>query len=269
MRRSSNLFPALIRHWRTRRGHSQLDLALAADVSARHISFLETGRAQPSREMILRLSSALSVPLRDQNALLVAAGFPEAFAEPNVEEALAGPMGQVIDRMLAQQEPFPMVVMNRRYDILRVNRGGTALLLAMLAEPAAAESPTNVYRLLFDPRLARPYVVDWERVAKGLLVRLHRESLQRPADVELGGLLRSLFEYPGVPASWQEPDLSAPVDAVLTFRLRREALELAFVSTVTSFSAPQNVTLEELRIETFFPLDEATRRACEHMLRGG
>jgi transcriptional regulator with XRE-family HTH domain len=264
--RESNLFPAMMKHWRTRRGLSQLDLALAADVSSRHVSFLETGRAQPSREMILRLASALSVPLRDQNALLAAAGYPEAFPEQTVDEGLAGPVGMVLDRMLAQQEPFPMVVLNRHYDVLRTNRGASALLARLVADPTRLGAPANVFRMLFDPHLIRPFVADWERTAKYLLARLHRESLERSSDTGLAALLRSLFEYPDVPQGWQEPDLSLPSEPWLILRLRRDDLEVAFVTTLTVFSAPQNVTLDELRIESYYPLDEPSRRACERLV---
>lgn len=265
VRRESGLFPALIRHWRGRRGLSQLDLALNADVSPRHVSFLETGRAQPSREMILRLAAALGVPLRDQNALLTAAGFPAAFEEPGLAEGLPPALRLALDRMMAQQEPYPLAVMNRRYDVVETNRSGARLLARFIADPAAATPPTNIFRALFDARLARPFIVEWERVARLLLARLHREVLERPGDAELAALLRSLFEYPGVPEGWQQPDLSLPSEPCLTLRLKRDDLELAFVTTVSVFSAPQNVTLDELRIESYFPLDEHTRRTCERM----
>jgi transcriptional regulator with XRE-family HTH domain len=267
VRRESGLFPALIKHWRSRRGLSQLDLALAADVSPRHVSFLETGRAHPSREMILRLATALGVPLRDQNALLTAANFPPAFEEPGLAEGLPPALRLALDRMMAQQEPYPLAVMNRRYDILETNRAGALLLGRFVAEPAAAAPPMNVFRALFDRRLARPFVADWERVARLMLARLHREVLERPGDGELAALLRGLFEYPGVPEGWQEPDLSLPSEPCLCIRLERDDLALAFVTTVTVFSAPQNVTLDELRIESYFPLDDTTRRACERLAR--
>src|SRR5216684_3786239 len=193
-RSETRLFPALLRHWRTLRGLSQLDLALAADVSSRHVSFLETGRAQPSREMVLRLATTLSVPLREQNDLLRAAGFPDAFAEPGLEGGQPPGVAQAIDRMLAQQEPFPMTVLDRHYSVLRTNGGGTRLL-------------------------ARPFVVDWERVAHAFVSRLHRETLAKPADAGLAALLRSLFEYPDVPEAWRQPDFSTPSDPTLTLRL--------------------------------------------------
>lgn len=266
-RTETRLFPALLRHWRMSRGHSQLDLAVMADVSARHLSFLETGRAQPSREMVLRLASTLRVPLRDQNAMLRAAGFQEAFPEPSIEGGLPPGVAQAIDRMLAQHEPFPMMVVDRRYDVLRTNNGTLRLFRRFIHEPSALTAPPNVFTLLFDPRLARPYIVDWERIAHDLVSRLYRETLAQPGAMDIAALLRSLFEYPDVPDEWRQPDLSVSSDATLTLRLRRGDLDLSFLTTVTMFSAPQNVTLEELKLESYFPLDDATVRACERLAR--
>jgi transcriptional regulator with XRE-family HTH domain len=263
--RSLGLYPALLRHWRTRRGLSQLDFALAADVSARHVSFLETGRAQPSREMILRLGATLDVPLRDQNTMLEAAGFEAEYPEASFEGGLSPAIDKAIERMLLQQEPFPMVVMNRRYDVLRANHAAMSLLTRVVVDPTALGDPPNAMRLLFDPRLARPYLEDWERIARGLLSRLHREALSRPSDPELSSLLRALGEYPDVPEGFHEPDLSLPSEATLSFRLKKGELELGFLTTLTTFNAPQNVTLEELRIESYFPLDDRTTRECERM----
>ena len=248
---------------------SQLDLALAADVSARHVSFLETARAQPSREMVLRLGATLDVPLRDQNELLRAAGFPPEFAEPGVENALPKGVARALERMLAQHEPFPMTVMDRHYDVIRLNHGASSLLARFVADPSAlatGERP-NLFAMLFDPRLSRSFVVDWTRVAHVMVARLHRETLARPEDDGLAALLRSLFEHRDVPESWRQPDFSAPNDPTLTFRLKRDDLELAFLSTMTVFNAPNDVTLEELRIESWFPLDDATTRACERIAR--
>src|SRR5215468_9663444 len=132
--KTSRLFPALLKHWRGKGGLSQLDLALAADVSARHVSFLETGRAQPSREMILRLAAALEVLLRDQNAMLQAAGLPAAFSSAS-DEAMTPPIERAILRMMEKHDPYPMAVINRRYDRLRANNGATRLLEAFIAEP--------------------------------------------------------------------------------------------------------------------------------------
>jgi len=262
------LFPALLRDWRTRRGLSQLDLALAADVSARHVSFLETGRAQPSRDMVLRLGATLNVPLREQNTLLRAAGFADEFAEPAITDGLSPSISQAIERMMAKHEPFPMAVLDRCYNVFRLNHGGMRMLGRFVGDPSALGSRPNLFAALFDPRLTRPFVVDWERVAHLLVARLHREVLATADNGHLAALLRSLFEYPGVPPSWRQPDFSTPSTPTLTLRLRRDDLELAFLTTVTVFNAPQNVTLEELRIESYFPLDEATARACEKIASG-
>jgi len=241
---------------------SQLDLALAAEVSTRHLSFLENGRAQPSEEMLLRLAANLDVPLREQNAMLRAAGFEDLFDEPSVDEGLDPPIAFALERMFAQHEPFPMVAMNRRYDVLRMNHGAQRMLLRFVAEPAAVTEPLNAFRFLFDPQLARPYVVDWPHAGRALLSRLHREALHRPEDEGLSALVDELLAFPDVPAHWRQPDLSIPNAATYSFGLKRGDLELRFLSTITVFSAPHNVTLEELQLESYFPLDAATEEAC-------
>ena len=145
---------------------SQLDLALAADVSSRHVSFLETARARPSPEMVLRLGAALQLSLRDQNALLSAAGLAEVYTEPDPRSGLSDPVARALERMLAGHEPFPMVVMDRHYNLLRMNGGAEALFARIIAEPAAVTPPLNLVRAVFDPKLARNFIEDWERIAR-------------------------------------------------------------------------------------------------------
>jgi transcriptional regulator with XRE-family HTH domain len=244
---------------------SQLDLAVAADVSSRHVSFLETGRSRPSREMILRLAATLDVPLRDQNELLRAAGLEEVFPEPAADAPFPPGVERAIERMMSQHEPFPLVVFDRRYDITRTNHGAARLIPRLIAEPEALVPPPNAMLLLFDPRLARPFVEDWETVAHTTLARLHREVLAKGGDSELTALLNRLLEFPGVPASWRQLDFSLPSEPTLTVRLRRGDFRVSFFTTVTVFSAPQNVTLEELRLESWFPLDEATAEVCARL----
>jgi len=262
MASESGLFPAVLRYWRGRRGWSQLDLALEARVSARHISFLETGRAQPSREMVLRLGDTLGLSLRDRNAMLRAADFAHAFEEPSFEGGLPAPLAQAIDRMAEQHEPFPLAVMTRHFDLLRANAGASRLLGHLIADPSRLSSPPNVMRMLFDPELARGKVVDWDRVARGMLSRLHRELLARPNDQKLSALLSSLLAMPGIPEEWKEPDLASPSEPTLVVRFRHEGMSLAFLTTLTVFHAPQNVLLEDIIIESYFPFDEETKAAC-------
>jgi transcriptional regulator with XRE-family HTH domain len=262
------LFPALLRHHRHLRGLSQLDLAVASDVSSRHLSFLETGRAQPSREMVLRLAGCLSVPMRDQNEMLRAAGFPPEFAEPDAVNGLPAFVEQAITRMMQVHEPFPMTLLDRKFDVLRANAGATQLLSSFVLDPAALGTTPNGYRLLFDPNLARPFIEDWARVARSLVARLHRDTLLHPTNTEMASLLRSLLEYPDVPDAWRQPDFSQPNEPALILRLRRGSLSLAFLTTLTSFNAPGNVTLEEIAIESYFPLDRETVEACTRLARG-
>jgi len=245
---------------------TQLDLGLAADVSARHVSFLETGRAKPSDEMVLRLGATLEVPLRDQNAMLRAAGYQDLFAEPALEGQLPASIELAIERMLAQQEPYPMVVMDRLYNVRRTNQAATRLLGLMLSDATASDAaPLNAMRMLFDPQLARPLVVNWQSVAHGLLSQVHREALHNPQDDGLSDLLDSLLAYPDVPASWRHPDFSIPSTPTFNLRLKRGDIELAFLTTVTVFTAPQNITLDELRLESYFPLDDATEATCHRL----
>ncbi|MDB4975269.1 MAG: Transcriptional regulator, Cro/CI family protein [Myxococcaceae bacterium] len=264
-RDDSTLFSALLRHWRTRRGLSQLDLSLTAEVSSRHISFLETGRAQPSREMVLILAGSLDLPLRDQNVLLRAAGFQDQFAEPSWSEGLDPVIERTLERMLQKHEPFPMIVLSHGYDVVRANNAAARMMLWLTKDPSALSQPPNLMRALFDPRLARDYVLDWERVVRSLLTRIHRESISRPSDAELAALLRELLAYPDVPTSFRQPDLTQPSEATLSVRLKRGDRELSFLTTVTQFDAPQNITLQELKIESYFPLDDATERACAEL----
>ena len=264
-RDDATLFSALLRNWRTRRGLSQLDLSLTADVSSRHISFLETGRAQPSREMVLILGGALDLPLRDQNVLLRAAGFSDHFAEPSWTEGLDPIIERTLARMLEKHEPYPMVVLSHGYDIVRTNQAATRLMVWLLDDPSALSQPPNLLRALFDPRLGRRYVLDWERIARSLLTRIQREVISRPSDAALSALLRELLSYPDVPASFRQPDLTIASEPTLSVRLRRNERELSFLTTVTQFDAPQNVTLQELKIESYFPLDEQTALACERL----
>lgn len=257
-------FTALLKYWRRRRGFSQLDLALAADVSSRHVSFLETGRSRPGQDMVLRLAGALDVPLQEQNVMLRAAGFEPAFDEPG-PSALPGPIRNAIARMLEHQEPYPLTVFDRGYRLLQANAAAFRLLSLFIADPAALPQPINVMEFLFDPEQGRPFVRNWEAGARQMLARLHREALARPNDELIQSLRDRLLAYPGVPGDWHVPDLSERSLPCLELRLVRDDLELGFLTTITYFSAPQNVTLQDLFIESFYPLDDRTAELCAQL----
>lgn len=259
---SGRLFPALLKYWRGRRGFSQLELALEADVSPRHLSYLESGRAQPSAEMVLRLFAALSVPLRDQNQALRAAGLDPHFPEPELS-AISPPVDQAITQMMAQHEPYPLTVLSVDATVLRSNRAATRLFGAFVAEPAHLPRPLDMFSLFFDPRLVRPFVEDWEGLARSMVSRLHREALARGGDDRLSARLEQTFAWPGVPRAWRQPDFSQEAEPTLTVRMARGELRVGFLIAMTVFTAPQQVTLDEIKIESCFPLDQETRDTCQ------
>jgi transcriptional regulator with XRE-family HTH domain len=266
----SGLFPALLKHWRRQRGLSQLDLALTAGVSARHVSFLETGRSSPSPEMVLQLAAALGVPLRQVNALLRAAGHDPAYDEDT--GALPTAVTEAIALLKAHHEPFPLVVLDRTYRVLDLNAGAQAVMAAVLggdpwpSGPAGPEEVAalglNLARLTFDPAGARPHLANFDELGRQLLWRIQREALDDPDDGEVQALLDDLLALPTVDPEWRQVDLSAPSDPALVLHLRRDGLDLRFLTTITAFQAPQNVAVEHLRIETWLPYDEATAEAC-------
>jgi transcriptional regulator with XRE-family HTH domain len=239
---------------------SQLDLALQADASARHLSFVETGRARASREMLLRLGQALNMPLRDQNVLLAAAGFAPAYSESWLDDAAMRQVSRALDLMLAKHEPYPAFVIDRLWNMVRAN-GAAQRLTAAFIDPApvmAMGAPPNALRMIFDPALLRPFIEDWEGAAALTIVRARREAVGGMTDAELEALIDECLAYPGVPQHWRAPDFDTPAPPVLEMTLVKGAIRQSWFTAVTSFGTPADVTVQELRIETFFPADEAT-----------
>jgi transcriptional regulator with XRE-family HTH domain len=236
---------------------SQLDLAVEARVTPRHVSFVESGRAQPSREMVLVLAGALDVPLRERNQLLLAAGYAPLYRETGVDEPAMSQVRAALDRVLRHHEPFPAVVMDRHWDILMANAAAT-LMFAWLLGGERSERPANVLRLMFDPGGLRPFVANWEQVGEALVQRVHREAIGGVPDDRTAALLRELLALPGVPERWRAPDLTAAPLPVIPVEFRKGRLAVSYFSMVTTVGTPQDVTAEEIRLESFFPADEAT-----------
>jgi transcriptional regulator with XRE-family HTH domain len=254
---TASRFGQALRHWRRVRGKSQLALALDADVSPRHISFVETGRSAPSRAMVLTLATALGVPLRERNTLLLAAGYAPAYRESDLDAPELGPARQALELILAHQEPYPAVVMNRHWDLLRVNEAARRLF-GRLLDDASPRHADNVLRLMFDPRGLRPRVANWEEVAGALVQRVYREALGGVLDAATSELLTAVLAEPGVPSAWRAPDLSEPLAPFVPVAFELDGHTLAFFSTVTTLGTPQDITLQELRVECFFPADGET-----------
>jgi transcriptional regulator with XRE-family HTH domain len=243
----------LLRDWRRRRRMSQLDLALEAGVSARHLSFLETGRSKPSRDMVLRLAEELEVPLRDRNRLLLAAGFAPAYDERPLEAPEMEPVRRAVAQVLTGHEPFPAAVVDRWWNLVAASRN-VSLFLEGVA-PELLEPPANVLRVSLHPDGMAPRVANLAEWRGHLLDRLRRE-VTATADPRLAELLDELEGYPAprgsAPARPSQGAIAVPLV------LRHEGRELSFFSTVATFGTAVDVTVAELSIEAFFPADAET-----------
>jgi transcriptional regulator with XRE-family HTH domain len=265
---SESAFGRLLRQWRARRRVSQLDLSVEAGVSSRHVSFIETGRAQPSREMILMLARVLDVPLRDRNDLLIAAGYAAMYRATDLEAPALEQARRALDFMLRQQEPYPAIVVDRNWTILKAN-GGAVRLVETFTDPAAAtEWGGNAMRLMFHPGGFRPHIVNWEAMAAALIQWLHRDVLAGLGGAQTRTLLNELLSYPGVPPRWRTLDLDVSTAPFLAIDFSKGDLHLQFFSTLTSLGTPHDITLQELRVEAFFPADAATEEASRRLVGG-
>jgi len=252
----------LLRDWRHRRRLSQLDLALDADVSARHLSFVENGRSRPSAAMVVHLAERLQVPLRDRNGLLLAAGYAPMYGQRDLDEPAMGPVREALDRVLAGHEPYPAVAVDRHWGMIAGNRA-IALLLDGVAEHLL-QPPVNVLRVSLHPDGIAPRIANLAEWRKHLLDRLGRQAVAS-GDPALVALHDELAGYPGGEPAAARLDHAAAEIAV-ALRLRHDEGELAFISTVTTFGTAVDITVSELAIESFFPSDPATARFVrEHL----
>jgi transcriptional regulator with XRE-family HTH domain len=238
------------------RGMSQLALATEAEISTRHLSFLETGRAQPSREMAQLLGSVLDVPLGDRNVLLLAAGYAPAYGERELGAPELAHVRRAFEFILRQQEPYPAIVVDGQWNVVMRNAAARRIF-GLFRGPAPPGPPhaDNALHAVFHPDGLRRFIVNWEELAGPLIHGIHREAATHEAAARLRD---ELLAYPGVPSRFKVPDPVAAASPLLTMRLQRGDLALAFFSTITTLATARDVTLERLRIECFHPADAAT-----------
>jgi transcriptional regulator with XRE-family HTH domain len=257
-------FSSLLKHWRNVRRLTQIELAGDANVSARHLCFLETGRAQPSREMVQLLGSALDLPLEECNALHVAAGFVPPYGDRGLAAENLQPVRQALDFILRQQEPYPGIVIDGRWDVRIRNQASRRLFKAFhQSYQMEADIAENAMHVVFHPKGLRQFITNWDEFAGQMIQILHREVAQ-------GGrvaaqLLDEIMVYPGLPAEWRLPRNPAGSSPVMTMQLRKGDFRLAFFSTFTTLAMPTDAALQKLKIECFYPADSATAEKAREL----
>jgi transcriptional regulator with XRE-family HTH domain len=252
----------LLRDWRQRRRLSQLDLALEAEISTRHLSFVETGRARPSRDMVLHLAERLEVPLRERNHLLVAAGFAPAFRERPLDDPAMTAARRAVEQVLAAHGPFPALAVDRHWNLVAANAAVQALLGGVA--PALLVPPVNVLRLSLHPQGLAPAIVNLGEWRTHILVRLRRQA-EAAADPALVRLLQELATLPTPDEPAARPGEHEPGGVIVPLRLRSPAGLLELIGTTTVFGSALDITLAELTLETFFPADAATAAALRRL----
>jgi transcriptional regulator with XRE-family HTH domain len=249
-------FAATLRWWRRHRGLSQLDLAGRTEISQRHLSFMELGRASPSRDMVMRLASALDVPLRQHNALLTAAGFAPVWRQTNLAAPELDQIRRALDFMLAQQEPFPAVAVDRHWNLLQSNSGAVRLI-EFLVGPIAPNTPINLADALVAPDVLRPHLVNWAEVIRYFVRSVETDAAADGAP-ETAALHERLLAYEGVRSAVNVPLTELAIAPVLPMHFRKGKTDLRLFTTIATLGIPQDITLQELRVECFFPMDDET-----------
>lgn len=252
-------FGGLLREWRSARGLSQMELAFRAEVSLRHLSFVETGRSVPGRPLVVALAEALDLPLRERNELLVAAGYAPLYSASPLEAPEMDLVRAAVGTILEQHEPYPAFAFDRRWELVQANAAMRRLLGAL--RPGGPRS-SNILLQIFDPDDMRPAIANWTEVAGELLRHLHHEIRRTPADARLRALLARLTAFPDVPDQWKRREPGRNPLPVVTTAFSSAAGELRFFSTLTTFVGASEVTADELRIEAMYPTDAPTRAFC-------
>lgn len=256
-------FGGVVRHWREVRRFSQSELAAEAQVSARHLSFLENGRARPSRAMIESLASALQLPLRERNTLYTCAGFAPPYPARELDGGEMASIREAIDRMLLKHEPYPAIVMNRCWDLLSANNAASGVIDSFVADPYVRNRERNMMRLMFSPDGLQPAVVNWEEVACTLLWRLYAEAVATADNGACQRLYEQIRGYSTVPRGWDRRNSEPAQAPVLPLRLCRNSVNVELFSVLSVFGTPQDVNVQDIRIEHYYPVSDTTKRLLE------
>jgi transcriptional regulator with XRE-family HTH domain len=246
----------LLRQWRGVRSRSQLDISADTGISQRQISFIESGRSIPTRSTLLGIAQALEIPLRERNSLLLAAGYAPVYSDAAWNSDEMTSVNKALERMLAQHEPYPAIVMDRYWNVLRTNDAAPRFFNCFI-DMSTRPAPRNMLHLMFDPEGMKPFVADWPTLARSLIQRVRRETVGHVVDQKTKDLLTNLAAYPDVQSDWTTPDsLSALPTIPMSFS--KDGATLNYFSLVTTVGTPQTIAAQELRIECMYPVDEET-----------
>lgn len=246
----------LLRQWRAVRGRSQLDISLDAGISQRQISFIESGRSVPSRSTLMGLAQALEIPLRERNALLLAAGYAPFYSDAAWNSNEMKSIRKALERMVAQHEPYPAIVMDRYWNVLLTNDAAPRFFNSFI-NLFARPSPRNLPHLLFDPKGMRPFIANWDSLARSLIQRIRREAVGHVVDQKTKKLLAELLDYPEVPSDWMAPEMSGTLP-VIPISFVRDGAMMNYFSLITTVGTPQTIAAQELRVECMYPADDET-----------
>ena len=246
----------LLKQWRGVRGRSQLDISVDTGISQKQISFIESGRSVPSRPTLMGIAQALEIPLRERNALLLTAGYAPMYSDAAWNSDEMKSINRALERIIAQHEPYPAMVMDRYWNLLLTNDAAPRFFNCFI-DMSKRPSPRNMLHLMFDPRGMRPFIADWEALARTLIQRVHREAVGHIVDQKTKELLTALLGYPNVQSDWRTPErLSALPMIPMSFV--KDGATMNYFSLVTTVGTPQTIAAQELRVECMYPADDET-----------
>ena len=246
----------LLKQWRGLRGRSQLDIAVDTGISQRQISFIESGRSVPSRPTLTVIAQALEIPLRERNALLLAAGYAPLYSDAAWNSDEMKSVIKALERMLAQHEPYPAVVMDRYWNVLLTNAAAPRFFNCFI-DMSLRPAPRNMLHLMFDPQGMRPFIANWDALAKTLIQRVYREAVGHIVDQKTKDLVADLLAYPDVQSDWRAPEMLSALP-MIPLSFVKDGAMMNYFSLVTTVGTPQAIAAQELRVECMCPADDAT-----------
>ena len=246
----------LLKQWRGVRGRSQLDISLDTGISQRQISFIESGRSVPGRSTLMGIAQALEIPLRERNVLLLAAGYAPQYSDAAWNSGEMRSIVKALERMLAQHEPYPAIVMDRYWNVLLANDAAPRFFNCFI-DMSQRPTPRNMLHLMFDPKGMRPFIANWEVLAKTLIQRVHREAVGHIVDQKAKDLVRDLLAYPDVRPEWKAPHTLGELP-MIPMSFVKDGAVMSYFSLVTTVGAPQAIAAQELRVECMYPANDET-----------